>query len=98
MPLNEYAVGTAVRIPIQLREDRVPIDPATITVKLVAPDTTSTTYTLAGGQVIRDSAGLYHLDVTVSTQPGEWTYSVRTTSPDHTTLDRTFTVVTSVFG
>lgn len=98
MALNEYAVGSAVRLPVQLRDPatREPVDPATLVVRVTAPDASHDDYTLAAAQVVKDSVGLYHVDV-VPDAAGSWTYAARTTGPTHTTPDRKFTVLVGVF-
>lgn len=49
-------------------------DPTTITLVVTDPDGGSNTYTYAASQITRDSAGVYHKDVScASTTPGVWT-------------------------
>lgn len=49
------------------------IDPTTISLTVVDPEQTSTTYTYAGGTLTRTSAGLYTKDIPCATA-GIWTY------------------------
>jgi hypothetical protein len=57
-PLTAEVTGTAA-------------DPSTVTLKLHDPTGLETTYTWAGAQVIRDSIGHFHFDVTLSVS-GQW--------------------------
>lgn len=64
------------------------IDPPSVTLYVLDPSGNETSYTLSGGQVIRDSAGQYHMDLTASIS-GRWWYKwqgsgagVNSTSPD----------------
>ena len=46
-------------------------DPTVVTLKLRDPVGTETPLVYGGGQVIRDSLGVYHCDLTLSV-PGKW--------------------------
>jgi hypothetical protein len=46
-------------------------DPSVISLKLRGPSAVETVYTLAGGDIVRDSEGVYHFDQTFSLS-GEW--------------------------
>lgn len=51
-----------------------PTDPGTVTLVVTDPDGQATSYTWAGGTVVRDSAGVFHKDVPcASTTSGVWT-------------------------
>jgi len=49
----------------------LPVDPTDITATVKKPDGTVTTYDYNPGAIIRDSLGVYHLDLTTD-QPGTW--------------------------
>lgn len=68
-----FIVGDAVHLDNTFTVDDVPTDPTTISLSITAPDDTVTTYTYAGGQITRDSAGVYHKDIAVSSV-GEWSW------------------------
>ena len=57
----------------------VPTDPTTITLLVTDPTGTSNTYTFAGGQITRTSAGVYTKDIPC-TLAGTWTYKWTGTS------------------
>lgn len=48
-----------------------PADPTTVAVTIQSPSGAQSTYTYAGGAVVRDDVGAYHFDLTVSTA-GTW--------------------------
>lgn len=48
-----------------------PADPTTAALKLHDPTGVETSYTLAGGDVVRDDVGAYHCDVQLSVS-GQW--------------------------
>jgi hypothetical protein len=74
-----------------------PTDPTTVALAITDPTGALTTYTWAGGTVTRDSAGVFHKDVTCSTA-GEWQYQwTGTGTASDTTVD-TFTVQEAVLG
>jgi hypothetical protein len=97
MALRTYAVGQAVRLSFEIRQNNVPIDPATLIIRVGSPSSVNTDYSLAGGTVTKDAVGLYHADI-VPDAAGTWTYSAKTTTPTGVATNRTFPVVTSLFG
>jgi NADPH:quinone reductase-like Zn-dependent oxidoreductase len=69
-----YQVGDAVRLQATFRSlDGVNTDPTAVSVKVLDPGGTITTYTLAGGQVVKAADGVfrYTLSLTVA---GLYTY------------------------
>lgn len=46
-------------------------DPTGVTLKIHDPTGTETSYTYAAAQIVRDSQGIYHFDLTLSI-PGLW--------------------------
>ena len=68
------AVGSRIRFHAAFSSMQgTPTDPSTITLKVRPPGGTQTYYTFAGGQLIKDSTGVYRIDLTV-TVAGAWTY------------------------
>lgn len=49
-------------------------DPTTVTLTTLNPAGVQTAYTYAGGDIVKDSVGNYHIDLTLSTA-GEWAAS-----------------------
>lgn len=74
-----------------------PTDPTTVTLTLTSPSGTSSSYTYAAAQIIKDSVGVYHKDVTCS-EAGEWTYQWVGTGAATDTTVGTFTVQEATLG
>jgi hypothetical protein len=94
-----YDIGDLVRIKATFRDPEANdayIDPATVTLKVKDPAAVTTTYTLAGGQVIKDSTGHYHYDLSVATA-GLWSYRWETTGTYQAAQEATFTVNAGAF-
>lgn len=70
---NTYDVGDVVRLSNVVEQGGAAMDPTTLTLIVKLPDATETTYTYAGATITRDSAGNYHVDVSV-TMPGKHRY------------------------
>lgn len=66
---NTYDEGDIIRLANTLTTTAtgVAIDPSTLTLVLLLPDGTETTYTYASSAITRDSLGNYHVDVTPAT-------------------------------
>lgn len=72
--------------------ETTPADPTTVSLDLLAPGaTTPVTYTLAGGQVVRDSLGVFHYDV-LATVAGHYTGHWKATGTVATSQDVEFDV------
>ena len=97
MALRQYAIGQAVRLSFEIRQNNLPTDPATLVIRVANPSLATTDYSLAAAQVTKDATGLYHVDV-VPDVAGTWTYTARTSTPTATSTNRTFPVVASLFG
>ena len=76
--MNNYQVGDLVRVSASFTDaSGNAVDPDTVYCDITAPDGTKTTYTYGtDAEVVRDSAGNYHLDVDV-TAAGRWCYAWR---------------------
>jgi hypothetical protein len=63
-----YDIGDVVRISdaITTTATGSAIDPTAVSLVLLLPDATETTYTYAGSTITKDSAGNYHVDVTIT--------------------------------
>lgn len=64
--MNTYDIGDVVRISNTFTQNAAVIDPGTVSLKVVAPDASSVTYTYAGATVVKDSVGVYHVDVAIA--------------------------------
>lgn len=73
--------GDTRTLTVQILASDILVDPDALTLTIRTPAGVSTTYTYGvGGQVVRDSEGVYHSDVTF-TEAGAWTYEWRSTAP-----------------
>lgn len=70
---NEYHKGNQSRISNAFTVNSVATDPTTVTLTVHKPDGTSTPYTYALGQVMKESTGNYYKDVDLD-QAGIWHY------------------------
>lgn len=61
--MNTYDIGDVVRLSSAFTQDDAPIDPTTVSLKVMNADGTSNTYTYAAGQLVKDSSGVYHYDI-----------------------------------
>ena len=67
-----YDIGDAATVSAAFSVDEVPTDPTTVTVKILDPGGITTTYVYdTDAEVIKDSAGNYHMVVSFN-QSGFW--------------------------
>jgi hypothetical protein len=80
--MNAYDAGQGVRLLCPITVNGVPTDPGTLSLTIHPPPGTGPdiVVTLAGGDVLRDSAGTYHYDLIV-TAGGVWRYAWVATTP-----------------
>jgi uncharacterized protein YfaS (alpha-2-macroglobulin family) len=73
----------------------VAIDPTTVRFKFTKPNGVQTTYLyLTDVQLVRDSTGNYHVDISADL-PGEWYYRWESTGNGQAAEDHQFTVAPS---
>lgn len=77
--------------------NNVATDPGTISLAVTDPLGATSTYTFAGAQITRTSAGVYWKEIPVSTA-GEWTYLWTGTSPVADANHGSFTVLETNLG
>lgn len=76
MTTTSYPIGDGFRLQGTFTVDDVLTDPSTIVFQLKDPDDIITTFTYGtDAEVVRDSLGVYHMDVTV-TKPLTWYYRI----------------------
>ena len=68
-----YLEGSTVRVQATFAVSSVNTDPTTVTLKVMVPAGTITTYTYALAEVTKSATGIYYKDIALST-PGTWTY------------------------
>lgn len=74
MTATLYDVGDVARIQAPFTDvDGAPADPTTVSATIRKPDASIVNHTYNPGSIVRDSVGLYHLDVAVD-QAGDWFY------------------------
>lgn len=97
MTINVYQKGDLARVSGIFKDlAGALIDPSTIALKVTKPSGTTTAYTFAGGTVIKDSTGNYHVDVSV-TEGGPWFYKWETTGTGQAAEHGEFMVEPSSF-
>jgi hypothetical protein len=75
---HTYITGAVVRVSAPFRTSGVAVDPTTVQAKIRTPDGTVTTYTYGtDSQLVKDSTGNYHVDVTTT---ADGTHTVRFSS------------------
>ena len=92
--MNSYVVGEQPRLKATFKIGSTPTDPTTISLIIKAPSGAETTYTYSGGQVIKDSTGVYHYDLPL-TAAGKWSYRWIGTGTVVTATESSFLVVTN---
>lgn len=75
---NAYDPNQPVRMSIALTVGGTATDPTTLSLAVKDPLGVKTSYTYAGAQLIKDSVGNYHYDLTPVT-PGDWYYDFTST-------------------
>lgn len=68
-----YDIGDAVRISVAFTSGGTAVDPTTVTLMVQDPSGNAASYTYALAQVIKDTTGAYHKDITVD-ESGTWFY------------------------
>lgn len=63
---STYDIGDVVRVSNTFTQNAAVIDPGTVSLKVVAPDASFITYTYAGAAIVKDSVGVYHVDVAIT--------------------------------
>jgi len=92
---NAYSPNQPVRMSVAFTVTGTATDPSTIALTVKDPNGTKTTYTYAGSQVVKDSIGNYHFDLTPTTA-GSWFYGWQSTGTAASDAEAFFTVLPSV--
>lgn len=94
--MNSYDKGDLVRLTATFTNSAgVATDPTAVTCQVKSPSAT-TTYTYNPGTVVKDSTGVYHLDVSASAA-GQWWYRWEGTGAVEQADEGTFVVEASAF-
>ena len=70
-----YELNDIAHLTVAFTVSGVATDPTTVTGTVRKPDGTQTSYVVTSGQIVKDSTGNYHLDVTVD-KSGWWAYKL----------------------
>jgi len=96
--MNSYPLGLPVRCACSFTAAGILTDPSTVQAKIRAPDGTITTYRyLTDTELVRDSTGVFHVDV-VTTLGGTWAYRFISTGTAEAANEAEFFVQFSDFG
>lgn len=96
MPINTYDKNDTVRVRAIFSVNSVNTDPTTITLKVKDPSGTISTYTYAGGSIIKEATGIYYKDL-VPTDDGVWYCNFSGTGAVQSASERSFVVRKSEF-
>jgi hypothetical protein len=97
--MNTYARGTSVQVSVEFLDlSKAAFDPATVICQIKTPAGTETTYTYGDDdELVRDSAGKYHLWVDAD-ESGSWAYRFKGTDDVDVANEATFDVNESEFS
>jgi len=92
-----YYVGDKPRLTVTFTSGGVPVDPDALTVKVRNPANEVTTYVYGvDAEVVRDSIGVYHVDVSVD-RSGTWRHRWEGTGSNQAAGESSFEVEDSYF-
>lgn len=95
--MNEYTKGAKVRCKGKFYLDGALTDPSGVLFKFQNPAGTETTYTYGvDGALVKDSTGIYHVDLSVTTK-GVWAYRWESTGAAQSANEGEFYVRKSEF-
>lgn len=90
-------VGDLVRVSGAVATAATPIDPTSVFFKYKTPSDAVVTYTHGtDAEVVKDSVGNYHVDVSV-TEPGQWHYKFYSTGAGQAAIEGEFVVERTEF-
>lgn len=98
MTIKVYQKGDLVRCSGNFKNSAgSDIDPTTVSFKFTTPGGVATTYLYGtDAQVVKDSVGNYHVDLSVN-QRGDWHYRWESTGTGQAAEDHQFTVAPSAY-
>ena len=94
--VNTYDKGDTIRLRATFVVSGVNTDPTTVTLKVKSSSGNITTYTYAGGAIIKSATGIYYKDVSI-TDDGIWYYRFEGTGTVATAGESQFRVRESEF-
>ncbi len=91
-------VGNLVKVRATFKDElNVKQDPATVTVMVKQPDTTIVTYVYGTDpEVVRESQGVYYIEVDTTDEPGHW-YFIWSSSGTYQAVGQTTFEVASAY-
>lgn len=94
---NAYDIGELVRCTGTFASSGTPVNPAAVMCNVKAPSGTVTTYTYGtDAALVRDSTGVYHVDVDAA-QAGEYKYRFWSTGTGQAAAEEMFVVRPTLF-
>ena len=92
-------VGNLVKVRATFKdENNQKQDPATVKVHVKDPDATITTYTYGTDvQVVRESKGIYYIEIDTTDRLGEWQFIWQSSGTYQATGETSFTVANALF-
>lgn len=101
MPINRYDLGDVVRLSGAFAEEDgtengTPVDPSTITCKVMKPTGATIVYNFGAAGMIRDSVGNFHVDVDADVS-GMWRWRWESTGSGKASGEGQFWVEHSSF-
>lgn len=97
MTKNAYDIGDLVRCTGTFAASGSNVNPAAVMFKVKKPSGTVVTYTYGtDAALVRDSTGVYHVDVD-ATEAGEWTYRFWSTGTGQAAAEGQFLVKLTLF-
>lgn len=80
MATNTHSIGAGVRLRATIADvDGEALDPSSIVVRVRKPDGSVVVFT--GGQIVRESAGIYHCDTDIADLAGDYWQRWEVTGP-----------------
>lgn len=93
---NNYYPGSLVRLSASFTSGGVAADPTTVALKYRNPVGTILSKSYALAEVVKDSTGHYHYDLSVTTH-GVWAYRWESTGAAQAASEADFTVLAGAF-
>lgn len=96
--MSVYVAGNLVRVSVQFADAQgTPVDPATVTLKVLDPAGVQTAYTFGQAvDIVKNATGQYHCDIDAAVE-GNWRYRWASTGSGQAAGEGSFSVQQSPF-